>query len=181
MTTCSIQPQNRRRLFWSTQPDSCSTDDTSNNVCGFDCGRPGLKFTDTDGTSSISTDNWIRGLALNMLMTDARREDTNCGFTPGGQGGHWSESYMSGDRVGTLLRTIDSSGSVAQLRSLVAAYAKATLERLVTRGVATRVEVAAEYLGSGRFQLAAEIYGTENGTARVGLAAQRLTEGWVWE
>jgi phage gp46-like protein len=201
MAVCNESSPHRRRLFWATQPELCVpafappknlyTEECPQppapvaNNCGFQCGRPGLQVQqmvcqDCDG-ATISTENWVRGLAINMLMTDGRAQDTSCGYRPGSQGGHWSESYMAGDSVGTLLRTIPPQGRVIEAQALLTAYAKATLERMVTRGVANRIEVTTAYLGDGRFQQDIEIYGTSYGDAKVGLAASRAVNEWVWQ
>lgn len=195
MVTCNVPGiENQRRRFWATQPsacapgavgDPCSEETPTRDTCGFDCGRPGLQLTtdcedDCDQGTSVATTDWIRGLAINMLMTDGKRVDSACGYRPGGQGGHWSESFMQGE-VGTLLRTIEPQGRINDLQTLVSAYARATLDRLVTRGVASSIDVETRYLSNGRFQVQATIYGTADGTSTIGLATQRLANGWVWE
>ena len=174
MATCVTTAIGRRKLFWATQPDAAGED----ALCGANCGRPGLTL---DG-SSLSTENWIRGLAINMLMTDGREPNTECGYTPGAQGGHWSESYMSVmATVGTLVRTVKPAGRTQELTALVKGYVEATLARLVTRGVASSIEVEVKYQGSGRFLVDAQIIGTSGEVSKVGISGQRLANGWVWE
>lgn len=179
MASCGSSPLGRRNLFWATQPGACG--DTA--VCGSDCGHPGLEpLTDSAGAVTLSTDNWLQGLVINMLMTDGRRPDQACGYAPGGQGGHWSASYMSADTgLGTLLRTATTVGRVQQLTALITSYAQSTMQRLVTRGVAVDVSVDGSYLGEGKYQLDIIIVGLHNTVTRVGLSGARLANGWVWE
>lgn len=185
-------------MFWTTQPDACKPDCDENcgsslatcgsqEVCGVNCGVPGLALiddyeSDREGAKRFVDTEWLRGLMINMLMTDGRKADTACGFRPGSQGGHWSESYMGGDQtVGTLLRDVPSTVRAAEAVALVRAYAQATMDRLVQRGLATKVEVFAEYIGLGRVQLDIIAYGTRGGNARVGFAGERIEHGWTWE
>lgn len=193
----------RRRLFWATQPDGCGTV----AGCGLDCGSPGLAFDDcferddltcvefgedpTTGVVSIgkpiqrtiATNDWVRGLAINMLMTDGRRPDRTCGYNPRGQGGHWSESFDRGPApgIGSLMLQTDAATSVNETQNLIVAFAQSTLDRLVARGVAQRVDVTGEYLGNNRFQIIADIIGLGNNSARVGVTGERLSNGWVWQ
>lgn len=200
---CNLPPGSRRRLFWATQPDACGV---ALN-CGAECGAPGLAYSvnrnrcgagcsccppATDDPScpppdvvtdrSISTEGWLRGLIINMLMTDARQVDTVCGYRPGSQGGHWSESYIQGGAagVGTLMRTVPATGRVQGGINLVTAFAQATLQKLVDRGVALGVNVTSSYLGGGRMMLDVVVQGRVDGEARVGLTGSRMANGWVW-
>lgn len=200
---CAAPTQQRRRLFWTTQPDSCG----SNIVCGAECGRPGLTLNPTTDACSVpgscfppatqpgcepiigtqrtfATNDWLRGLVINMLMTDGRTTDNACGYRPGSQGGHWSESYMNGGQgevVGTLLRTIPPTGRIQDSINLIVAYAKASLQRLVERGVAIAVEVEGVYRGGGRMELNVKVTGRNDGIANVGVSGVRLSNGWVWQ
>lgn len=204
MVTCQTPAGSRRRLFWATQPDGCG----SNPVCGYQCGVPGLAYAksylydcnpnalpcppatnnpacppDTLGPRSISTDEWVRGLIINMLMTDGRSPDTPCGYRPGSQGGHWSSSYIETGPtdIGTLMRTVPPVGRVQETVTLVSSYAKATLQRLIARGVAATVDVNGVYLGEGRMRLDITVIGRGGDTTRVGIDGARLTNGWVWQ
>lgn len=178
MANCAETVNSRRKLFWATQPDACG----SETVCGFDCGSPGLSLIDQEGGTTIATDNWIRGLVINMLMTDGKEPDAPCGFRPGSQGGHWSSSYIDEGPtdIGTLMRTVPSSGTVNETVALVGAYAKATVQRLVERGVALSVDVQASYAGLGKVSLAITINGQGGDTAKVGLSGSRSENSWLW-
>lgn len=203
MQKCSPTNLDRRRLFWTTQPGACGTDTS----CGSDCGRPGLSYTEEDTfcygepggcipanvdpacaslysntTRTMINTNWVRGIVINMLMTDGRSADTECGYRPGTQGGHWSSSYIDNGPtdIGTLVRTVSATGTIQENVSLVSAYAQATLERLVARGVAHSVAVVGTYIGRGVMILDVEIFGTREGDVRVGLSAARLENSWVW-
>lgn len=205
MATCQVPAGSRRRLFWATQPSACGTRQT----CGYECGIPGLSYSkgslydcndgafgcppaterpeclpdDAIGPRSILTTDWVRGLIINMLMTDGKLPDIPCGYRPGGQGGHWSSSYIEqgSPEIGTLMRTVDAVGRVQDSVSLIASFAKATLQRLVQRGVALAVEVTGVYLGSGKMRLDIIVSGRNGDEARVGIDAARTTNGWVWQ
>lgn len=173
MVDCIPSAAGRRNLFWATQPDAGG----SFTHCDGDCGYPGFV---QDGSSLVSTD-WLRGLIINMLMTDGKEPDTRCGYTAGAQGGHWSESYMTGAAVvGTLIRSIGPQGRVTETTALLKAYAQSTLDRLIERGVASTVECTVAYKGVGRFALDVEVRGVANDLAKVGLTGERLTNGWIW-
>lgn len=206
MAVCQTPAGSRRRLFWSTQPDACGSEE----VCGAGCGVPGLSYTSqTNSTcgsgcqccppatvnlncpdqyvgtrqTGIATNDWLRGLIINMLMTDGRLPDTQCGYTPGSQGGHWSSSYIASGPtdVGTLMRSVPAFGRVNDQVNMVKSYAQATLERLVERGVAFSVTTEAKYLGNMRMQLDVTVLGRKDGEAKVGITGARLTNGWVWQ
>lgn len=179
MVECTTITTQRRRLFWATQVDGCG----SETRCGVDCGEPNLAYTTQSGnTRTLKTTDWIKGLVINMLMTDGRRADKPCGYAPGSQGGHWSESFIEGGdpTIGTLMRTVPPTGTTAAATALVAAHAQATLQRLVTRGVAMSVDATATYVGIGKVQLNIAVVGVDGVTSQVGIDGARLTNGWVW-
>lgn len=197
---CQVPVNSRRRFFWATQPDACGT----NEVCGNDCGSPGLGVVQNcnpqscdptqdpncppvdNTTKTFATTEWLRGLIINMLMTDGLLPDTECGYRPGSQGGHWSESYIADafggpTIIGTLMRTPVATRTVQEAINLIVAYAKDTMSRLVARGVAISVDVTGSYIGGGRMKLDILVRGRTDGEARVGLVGQRLAQGWVWQ
>lgn len=184
MADCENTALGRRRRFWATQTDACGQDVDG---CQNTCGRPGLSFLDTAEGRTIETSGYINGLVMNMLMTDGKQLDRTCGYAPGAQGGHWSESYIEvgqatagASDIGTLIRSIAPSGSIDEIRSILQAHAEATLARLITRGVALRVDTSVTYQGDGIFAVDVEIFGIDNTLARVGLSAARLEQGWIW-
>lgn len=179
MVACVQSSVGRRKLFWATKVDACGVAPS----CLQDCGWPGFELTGPeDGPRSISTDNWLQGLIINMLMTDGRRLDTACGYNPAGQGGHWSESYVDDTYgIGTLIRTVGPGARVAQVEAQLSAYAQQTLGKLVGRGVARSVAVEVTYKSGGTFDLNASVFGMDNTTSRIGLSGQRLENGWVWQ
>jgi phage gp46-like protein len=206
MAICESAAGSRRRLFWATQVDACGSDAAK---CGLVCGIPGLVYTANsiynDGNScrcclpavinrdcitpdtrpaqtSISTDNWVRGLIINMLMTDGKKPDTPCGYPAGTQGGHWSSSYITSgpQEIGTLVRTVKPTGLIEQQVALLGAYIDATLQRLVERGVAISVDVKSQYAGNGVVDVDITVIGTRGNDARVGIKAEKTSNGWVW-
>lgn len=192
LSRCSPAPDRRRR-FWATQPDCASEED----ACG-PCGVPGLRPVDViddcrtcmlgchDSCShppplgvSLDTSEWVRGLALNILMTDARRDDTACGHRPGMRGGHWSESFVRSS-IGSRWREIPATCAIAELVKLIETYVESDLSKLVAYGVATSVEVAVAYAGNNTMKIEATINGQAFGSARVGASLARLPNGWAW-
>lgn len=205
MAQCSVPASNRRRLFWATQPDACGTSD----ICGAGCGIPGLSRSSSGGWDcapgcqccppatvdpscpdqigerqqvTISTDQWLRGLVINMLMTDGRMPDTACGYRPGAQGGHWSSSYIEAGpaEVGTLIRAVPTGGRIQDSVNLATSYARATLQRLIERGVALDISVVGVYLGGMKMRLDIDVIGRRSDSAKVGISGQRVANGWVW-
>jgi phage gp46-like protein len=195
VSTCDIPTSGRKRVFWSTQICSVRPD-----RCGADCATFGLKLepdlcpdagcdnTRVDGCAvdismlprRITNSDWVRGLALNILMTDARNPDSVCGYPPGQRGGHWSESYRSGVKVGSLLRALPRKSSIEQNVQAIKVQAEVDLNKLVTYGVASSVEVTTAYLGGSRYSLNAKIYGSDGITSNVGLSGTRLENAFVW-
>lgn len=143
-----------------------------NNACTVDpCTLP----------RTISTANWIQGLVLNMLLTDGRHEDKECGWRPGGMNGHWSESFIEGgSKIGTSLRYMPTGTSINEAVRTVKAYIQDTLQKLVLYKVATGVEVEVVYLGGGNVSATATIKGSSGTLAKVGLTGSRLANSWAW-
>ncbi len=205
MGYCKSSPQGRRRPFWTTQPDACGTRvDSCRN--GAECGIPGLQLTasscgrfacdccpaptddpDCIGINSppvarsIVTNDWLRSLVINILHTDGRYEDNKCGFVPGTQGGHWSESFRKdGQKIGTLMRTIPPHTSIRDAISLVKARMVADLNRLLVMQLVTSIAVNVRYLGGSQVTVEIIIIGQSGETAKVGLLGSRLKNTWVW-
>lgn len=175
---CNAGPQDRRRGFWTTQPNACGT---VVDCAGDECGQSGLVLKSEGGFATFATGDYVRGLALNMLLTNGRKPDTPCGYTPGDRGGHWSDSFRrDGQSCGTLLRTLPTVGSLRDSVRMVKAFAQVTLERLVTMGVASRVEVEVEYIGGTSVNMRVTIYGQGSEVTTVGVTGERLDNGWVW-
>ena len=171
--------QDTRRLFWATQPDACGV----TQECGNICGTPGLELQhNSTQQATISNQDWLRGLMLNMLLTDGRLPETECGYRPGARGGHWSSSYAENEEIGTLMRTVlpAPGRSIQQDVSLIASFAQATLQRLVQRGIAVRVEVEGTYVGNGNMTLNAVIYGQSEQRTQVGITGSRRNNAWIW-
>lgn len=184
---CAAPVVGRRRIFWSTQPDACGV----RPGCVSECGSAGLTLVlpgddarlvdPCSKARSIATSEYVRGLALNMLLTDARKHDTECGYLPGAINGHWSETYMSnGKPVGTSLRYLATVSSILDAVAIIKVYAAETLNKLVDYGVASRVDVTASYKGRNQITLDVLITGTDGLTSRVGLSGTRLENSWAW-
>lgn len=170
----------RNRPFWATQPSACGA--TQDDCSGHECGAPGLQLIAGSGNSrSIVTSDWLRSLVINMLYTDGRRSDTKCGFVPGTQGGHWSESFRKdGQRIGTLMRNIPASASIRDSIALIKARMVADLNRLVIMKIALSVDVRVAYIGGSKMQVEIDVIGQSGETSKVGLLGTRLKNAWVW-
>lgn len=175
--TCFVGLADRRQIFWATQPAACG----EVNGCFTECGKPGLQINSVGNAKTIAKSDYVRGLALNILLTDARREDTLCGYRPGARGGYWADSFRS-DRgySGSRLRQLTSTGSIRESLALIRAFAEADLSKLIAYGVATSVSVTVEYLGRSAVSLVAVITGQSNDVTRVGVTGTRLSNSWVW-
>ena len=180
MVQCSGPVLGRRRIFWTTQPDACG----SETSCQASCGSSGLETYVPEGADgrTFRNNDWVRGLALNILLTDAQKDDTACGHRPGARGGHWSDSYRTdGQKAGTQLRYIPRQKSVQDSVQLIQAYMAASLNKLVAYGVAAMVTVTVKYIGRNTYNADIEIIGQNGQTSRVGIVGNRLENSWVWE
>lgn len=191
------------RHFWTTQPDACGADARADN-CGRValCGSPGLVLQpvydpchmegcfDADKCSprapkllgaTLATNDFVRSLALNILLTDAEsRPSPGCGPRIGRRGGYWADAYRTdGLKTGSLLRQMPMKGTTGQLVALAREYAARDLAKLVTYGVASAVNVSANYAGSGVISILAEIIG-RTGKTSVGISGQKLANEWAW-
>lgn len=177
---CNVTTSSRRRTFWTTRP--CSTDALCRNVCG---ASHGLAFVPGNGRQrSIATDNYVRSLALNILLTAGRRPDAPCGYRPGARGGHWSDSYRAREyqaSSGSLIATLNAHKSIADALSELKALVKFDMQKLVAYKVATAVDVAAEYLGNNAAKLTIKIMGFAGETTNVGATLTRVKNSWAWE
>lgn len=182
---CTITDPCKRKLFWATQPDACKPE---TDECGNECARLGLRFLDTKSSISgpvtgrtIDVFNWVRGLAINILMTDGEVDETDCGVRPGLRGGHWSQIFAGdGATFGTTIRKQSIPCSVVEAPQTVAAILQYQLGRLVTYGVAKAVMVTAKYVGRGVVAVNIDIIGENGSTARVAINGSRIANAWVW-
>lgn len=182
MVQCNGPVNGRRKIFWTTQPDACGFEET----CAGDCGAPGLVLTIPEGVTNkgrtIKNDNYVIGLALNMLLTDGRKDDTLCGHRPGARGGHWTDAYRDdGLWSGTSIRYIQPQKNVNDTVKLIKLHTEATLAKLVRYGVASSVNVMVRYLGRGVIGNDIQIIGSNGISSRVGITGSRIENSWVWE
>lgn len=177
MTVCepTDKPQDFRRIFWATKPAAKGADVS----CGATCGRPGLMFA-SNGT--ISNENYVRGLALNILMTNGPRALGACGIRPGQRGGHWSDSFRTdGGYSGATFRYVKPETSVVRTIALIRSFMEKDLQRLVSYGVALSVSVRAERVNGNVVNMIATILGPGGNEMNVGITGTRLKNGWAWE
>lgn len=174
---CTIASADRRRKFWVTQPDSCGDDQS----CGVVCGKPGLKSIQTPQGVTFATTDYVRGLAINILLTNGRKPDSSCGTGAGYRGGHWSDAFRTdGQTSGSLLRQVYPRGRISENIAELQAAAQRDLEKLVVYGVATSVDVSVVYKGRNVAELTATILGQNGQSTKVGVSGVRLENSWVW-
>lgn len=194
MTACNPITADTRRGFWTTQPNAGTTPDSCRNPCGvaglllteactpppLGCGHVATPATCRSSTAcerprTIVTDDWVRSLALNILLTDGRAEDSLCGRRPGTMGGHWSESLMTGGKpVGNRLRFIGSAARVSDLVLLIRAEARRALGKLIDYKVAVSVDVVVTYAGNNAFAIDATILTWSGSPIAVAIGASRV-------
>lgn len=175
---CSIEPVGRRRIFWSTQPDCGEVE-----ACpGQSCAVPGLKRDVAAQAATISNAEWVRGLMINILATDARKDDTECGWRPGQRGGHWSEAYIpkGTKRIGSRIRQLPQRCAINEILGLAKAYAVDDLSVLVVWGVASEIEVETRYVGNNSIMLVAKAIARDAQVINVGMTATRTSNAWIW-
>lgn len=187
---CNPLPEDRRRVFWTTQlkpdPDGAG--------CNILCGVTGLALIDpvtdkavdpylgSNKPATIQNTDWVRGLALNILGTNGRKPDTACGYKPGSLGGHWSESFApAGTKIGNLVYAITPQARVSDYVLLVQEYANTALQKLVSYGVAKQVNVTAKYMGSNEISLVVDILGSDGKNANVGVSGRLIENTWMWQ
>ena len=198
LSRCAVAPARQRRLFWATQASCGSVPlcQGPSSEAAKDCGSAGLVVECIPDPcdlgchddcpprilgTKISTGNWVSGLVLNILLTDARFEDSECGSRPGNRGGHWSESFRGDNRkTGSRIRQIDADCSIGETLQLVEGYVEDDLSSLLVWGVAKSIDVVATYGGSNRVDTTITIIGERDDEIRVGVTGTRLKNGWVW-
>lgn len=175
MPVCTpTTPQELRKIFWSTQPAAKGT----TPFCGIGCGDAGLQMTEA---GTIDNSNYVRGLALNILLTDGEREEAECGFLPGRRGGFWGDTFRADNgKSGSTFRRVQPTGSILETLGIIRSFMQKDLEKLVKYGVAFSVDVKAAYKGNGIAEITATIVGQNGEETRVGISGQRLRNQWAW-
>lgn len=205
---CNPAPRSRFRRFWATQPNACPPD--IGQCTWLDpraqdgCQRPGLVLLTTvdpswkqlapayDGGGglpgcgppitggTIDTENYVQGLALNILGTNAAQAPTFCGTIPGQRLGYWLDD-ITGNKSGSSVRYIPTKGfTISQSVQFVQMQANADMQKLVKYGVANSVTVTAVYIGNSTIGLKIIIEGTDDTKTVVNGTMTKLTNAWVW-
>lgn len=177
LTPCAVPPERGRRGFFTFQV--CGTVE----ACpGEECATVGLRrVLNGDGTTSLDTSEWVRSLAYALLLTDSAKPASECGFTCGTRGGHWSDTFRGdGESTGTAVRRIPASCAVGEVIAAGEAELARTFAPLVTWKVATEVSVAGTYRGSNRFDFDVKIHGDGGRVVGFNAAGARLANGWLW-
>lgn len=193
MPTCVSTPDDRRRPFWTWQPDGCGIE---SNDCDGDCGVPGLKLLDascldncghpqcnggTPTAKTLATNDYVRSLILGSLLTRGRRRDVRCGRRPGEGLGYWGDSLRR-DSVATGSRLYDgppSAGRTSETISWLRAAVAADLAYLSADGLVSSIKVSVAYTGGGLFEITIAWAG-QAGDGVVGIAGGRIGKSWNW-
>ncbi len=203
MTSCGTTSRDGRRHFWTTQPVACGTRPIP-DACGgvSDCARPGLSvqpvyddcdaqelgcYTNADGSrppakligATIATNDYIRSIALNILMTDQQPKPIGgCRPTPGRRGGYWADAFRTdGYLSGSRIRQLPPAATILDSVRLAQFYAQDDLQRLVAWGLASKVTAEAVYKGGGVIALAVTI----DGEQLITLSGSNAGNGWFWQ
>lgn len=177
MASCS-PTRDPRRSFWTTQPAACGVESDS---CA-SCGEVGLTLNcGAGGGATFATNDYVRGLALNILLTDGQSPSSECGFPPGSRGGYWADSFRTdNENSGSRFRFADATGSMSQQIALLKSFAQKDLDKLVTYGVVASVKVDIAYRGGNRASMSVVFVGRDGTSSNLGLVGGRLKNGWVW-
>lgn len=199
---CIPPPRSRFRKFWSTQINACPSEKADDNCANINtCASPGLVVIPQydpcfqelgwDGGSlsqctqavvgaTVSTDNWVAGLIINILGTNAQHSKSACGNRPGYKGGYWLDD-VSGAKSGSSIRYIPKTGyKVAEQVEYVKQTAMIDMNKLVTYGVAKSVAVKAKYIGDQSIQLIITAVGVDDETTVVNSSVRKIANAWVW-
>jgi phage gp46-like protein len=127
--------------------------------------------------ATFATNDFVRGLALNILLTDAPPLPTGgCSATPGKRGGYWADDYRT-DRLytGSRLRQLTTAGTTAALATLIGQTATQDLGKLISYGIASSIVATATYLGGGSYKLQVEIDGQS-----FSVNGSKVANDWFW-
>jgi phage gp46-like protein len=188
MFNCNPQLNARRKSFWTTQ--QCKTVD----ICGRDCGNFGIKYTtkQTDCAQgcdntvqngcaapkerSLATDNFIKSLLINILMTDGQRPDDECGFAAGSRGGHWSNSYRANAQtIGSNIRSVKAGKTTAANVLALQVEAQKIANKIVSYGVVKSAIATVKYLGGMVYSLDIKYETFNNESSNVGFVGNSIT------
>jgi phage gp46-like protein len=150
---------------------------------------PGLEYVRIEDEATraeigrtISNDEWVRGLILNIINTRARN-DRPCP-TPAAVYGHWSESFFrEGEWLyigSTLWNAAEKMYSRCQdaVRAIEAAV-RADLGKLIAQGIVSSVQVRAVYHRQSHVDVMIDTV-TSTGRTRIDLSGAFVSESWIW-
>lgn len=176
MRSCAQGTLGRRRSFWTLQP--CST---GRDKCGNYCDGFGMVPNENANGATFSTQNYVESLVYLILLTDGPALDSKCGFRPGARGGHWSDAYREQTGyTGSHLRQLSSHGRIRDALQEMIAFARMDMEKLISYGLASSVDVKADYLGNNQARLLITIIGQDGQEHNVGVTGTRLKNAWMW-
>jgi len=190
---CLDKDVGRRRIFWTTRPEACGAYD----MCGHACSIPGLEYVDRldlpypdsspPGTAdigyrTISNDEWVRGLILNIINTRARN-DRPCP-SPASVYGHWSESFFREGEWLYIGSTLWNAAEKLYARcqdavKAIEAAIRADMGKLIAQGIVQSVAVHAVYHRQSHVDVMIDTV-TSTGRTRIDLSGAFVSESWIW-
>jgi hypothetical protein len=184
--TCLVKDVGNRRIFWTTRPEACG----EYMMCGYPCSIPGLEYVDSQepyvspgqAGRTISNDEWVRGLILNILNTRARN-DRPCP-SPASVYGHWSESFITDGSWLYIGSTLWNAAEKLWARcedgvKAIEAAIRADMGKLIAQGIISAVTVHATYHKRSHVDVVIDTV-TSTGRARIDLSGAFVSESWVW-
>lgn len=176
--SCQPNLAEARRSFWATQANACGSDWDDCKLQN--CGRPGLRIipAETANEATISTENWVAGLILNILFTRATNNATSCAIQPGNRGGHWTDSF-TGNQSGSTLQNLQINSSPQRAIPTLKSAIEFDLQKLISFGICDRIEAVVTYQGRGQYNVVINAYGNKAGTD-TGLTLSGSTQNNMW-
>jgi phage gp46-like protein len=183
--SCLDKDVGRRRIFWTTRPEACGDHD----MCGYQCAIPGLEYvyiqdevTRAEIGRTISNDEWVRGLILNVLNTRARN-DRPCP-SPASVYGHWSESFFREGEWLYIGSTLWNAAEKLYARcqdavKAIEAAIRADMGKLIAQGIIQSVVVHAVYHRQSHVDVVIDTV-TSTGRTRIDLSGAFVSESWIW-
>lgn len=142
------------------------------------CGQPAWTL---DQRGNLRQRGWIKGWAINQLLTDAR---VTCEENPLGvaSGGWWADSFRRDSFVsGSKLWSLRWETNINHVLVLAKRYAQEALNYLIVWGIASKITVNATLPQKRLVKLDITIEGPGAQAVSVTVAGQALPDySWLW-
>jgi phage gp46-like protein len=120
-------------------------------------------------------------MALNIILTDGRKQDGECRV--GEMGGFWADSFRTSDThltVGTNFRDVSGSNDIAELVNLKRAELENSLGKLIHYGVAKSIEVTSSIKDFYTYEFLVKINGPGPVAVKLGLTGKNFEGNFKW-